>query len=176
MSDIIKKKPKRSFVDAWLNDDRYKSWIRKVSFDDTLYHCTICNKNISCQTFLAKHADSASHRSNIQKSASLLSNDNSISSTKKEWDKKFQQQWLEIEIFKPWLREVPNDSNSCFCLICNKSMSGGLSQIYRHAESKLHLQKSETYNTETNNDDNITNESLLPFDKRKNQQKFDSRH
>lgn len=89
MCDTIIKKLKRSFVDSWLNDDRYKSWVRKVSFDDTLYHCIICNKDISCQTFLAKHADSASHKNNIEKSTSVL-NDN-VSSTKKKWGKKFQK-------------------------------------------------------------------------------------
>lgn len=166
MCDTIKKKPKRSFIDAWLHDDRFKSWIHKVSFDDTFYHCIICDKNISCQTFPAKHADSASHKNNIEKSTSLSSNDN-VSSTKKEWGKKFKQQWLEFDIFKPWLREVSNDSNSFFCSICDKCISGGLSQIYRHAESKSHLQKSEINNTETTNDDNITDESLLPFDERK---------
>lgn len=39
MCDTLKKKCKRSFLDAWLKDDRYKFWIRKVSFDDSLFHC-----------------------------------------------------------------------------------------------------------------------------------------
>lgn len=41
MCDTLKKKCKRSFSDAWLQDDRYKSWIRKVSFDDSLFHCIV---------------------------------------------------------------------------------------------------------------------------------------
>jgi len=67
MSDKLKKKPKRSFQEAWFSNDVVKSWIRKVSSNDSLYHCTICNKNISCNTHVLKHADSAFHKKIFRK-------------------------------------------------------------------------------------------------------------
>ena len=121
MYDQLRKKPKRSFSEAWLSDDRVKSWIRKVSSDDSFYHCIICNKNISCNTHVLRHADSACHKNNIEKSTSLLSNEDKGSNKQT-----FRQQWLDIELFKPWLREVSNDINSFFCSFCDKSMVGGL--------------------------------------------------
>ncbi|KAL6419177.1 hypothetical protein ACFW04_014054 [Cataglyphis niger] len=127
MCDILRKKPKRSFVDSWLNDARFKSWIRKVSFDDSLFNCIVYNKNFLCNSNILRHADSA----------------------------------------------FPNDVNSFFCSICDKSIVGGLSQIYRHAESKIHRNKSKK-NTNTANENNKSNEnlntqdeSLLSFDERK---------
>ncbi|EZA49262.1 hypothetical protein X777_12457, partial [Ooceraea biroi] len=41
--------------------------------------------------------------------------------------------------YKLWLREVPNNANLVFCIICDTFITGGLSQIHRHAESKLHI-------------------------------------
>jgi len=41
MCDELRKKPKRSFSKAWLSNDQFKSWIRKVSFDDSFYRCII---------------------------------------------------------------------------------------------------------------------------------------
>src|SRR5580765_5994082 len=164
MCDQLRKKPKRSFSEAWLSDDRLKSWIRKVSFDDSLYHCIICNKNISCNTHVLRHADSACHKNNIEESTSLLLNEDNGSNKKT-----FRQQWLDIELFKPWLREVSNDINSFFCSFCDKSMVGGLSQIYRHAESKAHImfEKNKTATKNTDENINITDESLLSFEERK---------
>ncbi|KAL6417908.1 hypothetical protein ACFW04_014250 [Cataglyphis niger] len=59
MCDELRKKSKQSFSEAWLSDDRIKSWIRKVSSDNSFYHCIICNKNISCNTHVLRHANSA---------------------------------------------------------------------------------------------------------------------
>jgi len=72
MSNESIKKRKRCFSEAWLIDDRYKSWIREVSSDNTLYtalhmhlHC-ICNTNLSCNsTYVSRHVDSVGHRNNI---------------------------------------------------------------------------------------------------------------
>ena len=155
-------KPKRSFAEAWLRDDRIKSWIRKVSTDDSFYHCLICNKNISCNTHVLRHANSKCHKNNVK-------NNLSESSDKKVLNHKFRQQWLDNELFKPWLREVSHDMYSFFCLFCNKSIVGGLSKIYRHAESKIHKNNSEKNNMKENNEDLNTqiDESLLSFDKRK---------
>lgn len=74
MCDIFEKKSKRSFSDAWLNDDRFKSWIRKVSFDDSLFYCIVCNKNFSCNSRISRHADSACHQNNIKEN--ILINNN----------------------------------------------------------------------------------------------------
>jgi len=44
MCDELTKIPKRSFIEAWLTDDRYKLWIYKVPSDDSLYFCSVCNR------------------------------------------------------------------------------------------------------------------------------------
>lgn len=63
-------KRKRSFVEAWLTDDRYKSWIRKVSSDETVYYCNACNKTFPCNSHISRHASSVCHRNNIEKESS----------------------------------------------------------------------------------------------------------
>jgi len=109
MSDESIKKRKRSFSKAWLTDDRYKSWIREVSSDDTLSHCTVCNKNLSCNsTYVSRHADSVGHRNNIKQNLLLQNTDDTLRKTCKT----FQPKWLEIEQYKCWLREVPHDTSS----------------------------------------------------------------
>jgi len=75
MCDELTKRRKRSFREAWLTNDRYKLWIRKVPSDDSLYFCSVCNKQFSCNSKnLEKHADSAYHINNIKKNSSLCSN------------------------------------------------------------------------------------------------------
>jgi len=71
------KRYKRSFQQTWLTDVRYKSWIRKVSSNDSFYYCNVCNKNFSCITSLPKHAKSAYHNK-----------------------RSFQQAWLTDERYK----------------------------------------------------------------------------
>jgi len=67
METCDKMKRKRKFVEAWLNDDRYKSWIRQVASDNTMYYCNICNKSFSCSAaHVSRHADSACHKNNIK--------------------------------------------------------------------------------------------------------------
>lgn len=62
-NELTKKSKKRSFLEAWLNDIRYKSWIQKVSSDSSLYYCSICNKKLSCNSIhVSRHADSASQK------------------------------------------------------------------------------------------------------------------
>lgn len=62
--DTLKKKIKRSFLEAWLSDNRFKSWLRKVPSDDSLFHCTICSKNFSCNSIsnITRHAESKQHK------------------------------------------------------------------------------------------------------------------
>lgn len=173
--DELSKKRKRGFAEAWLSDDRYKSWIRKVPSDQSLYYCSICNKNFSCNsTHVSRHADSACHRNNIDKAKTVLADvdcKNDLPTKKSSRKSVFQQRWLEIEQFKCWLHEVPHDTNLFFCSICDKTIAGGLSQIYRHAESKTHIDKYEKSNIElskSNEDSNMQiNESLLTFDERR---------
>lgn len=170
MCDQLTKKRKRNFLEAWLSDDRYKSWIRKVPSDDSLYYCSICNNNYSCNSTLSRHADSACHKNNIKVNTLTDNNNNVDSPIKKLRKSKFQQKWLEIQQFKCWLREVPHDASLFFCSICDKSIAGGLWQIYRHAESNVHINKEKNYieTRVSNEDSNIQiNESLLSFDERK---------
>lgn len=98
-----------------------------------------------------------------------LNNDNDKNSQKNVYKKStFQPQWMEIDLLKPWLREVPRNKSSFFCTFCNKSMIGDLSHIYRHAESKLHINMSKKNTTETKNIDiDMIDDSLLPFDEHK---------
>jgi len=49
----------------------------------------------------------------------------------------FSHNWLEDENYKSWIKEVPNDSSSYFCVPCNKTFSCS-SRVSRHAESKAH--------------------------------------
>lgn len=113
MCDLSKRKLKRSFSNAWLNDDRIKHWIRTVSFNESLYHCIICNKNISCNTHVLRHADSACHKNNIKENTPSLLNIDNKNSNKEisatiniNLKKKFREQWLDVELFKPWLRKA----------------------------------------------------------------------
>lgn len=169
--DELKRKSKRGFLEAWLSDERFKSWIRKVPFDNSLFHCVICNKNFSCSSLshISRHAESAHHKGNIGKDPSERDNENS---KRKPFRKKaFRQQWLEIEQFRSWLREVQHNSNMFFCIFCDKAVSGGLSQIYRHGESKIHKENAEKYDgepSELNKGlDQPIDETYLRFEERK---------
>jgi hypothetical protein len=184
MCDPLKKRPKRNFSENWLTDNRFKSWISKVEYDDSLFYCTICDKKMSCSlSHVLRHANSTCHKNNIKENTSLL-NSNNVNSIKKISRKsKFQQKWLDNKQFKPWLCEVAHNENLSFCSFCNKSIVGGKSQISRHGKSKAHIKMSEQDNTETNetneinetyesneDDNNLRNESLLSqitFDERK---------
>lgn len=167
--EIADKKRVKKFSKTWLNDERYKLWIRQVLSDDTLFHYSVCNKNFSCSSNVSKHMDSACHKNNMQGTSISACEDN-LQNKKTQYKKKFRPQWLDIEEFKSWLREVPDKASFFFCLICDRSIVGGLSQIYRHAESKMHRDKSEKSDitNKSNNDVNTqTDESLLTFDEQK---------
>jgi len=169
MSDKSTKKRKRSFSKAWLTDERYKSWIHEILSDSTLYHCIICNKNLSCNsTHISRHADSLNHRNNITKNLALCNNDDNSRKTCQA----FQLKWLDIEQYKCWLREVPHDTSLFFCLICNTylTIGSGLAHIERHAESKKHLDKYKNcIETSEPNEQSKTQSSdlLMSFEERK---------
>jgi len=167
METCDKMKRKRKFVEAWLNDDRYKSWIRQAS-DNTMYHCNICNKSFSCSaSHVSRHADSACHKNNIKEN---IINDNEQQEEKRVG--RFRQQWLDIDNFQPWLREVPDNNTLALCIICNKTIAAKISHLYRHAESEMHREKLEKSLEANKWNENInlntqTDESPLSFDERK---------
>ncbi|KAK0070752.1 hypothetical protein PV326_002116, partial [Microctonus aethiopoides] len=115
MDDILKKK--RSFRKAWLSNEQFKFWIQAIPSNENIYHCICCKRDISCNTFPSKHANSLSHKNNINATesspiindGSACNNDNKNNGTqtgKKKKKCKFQQKWLEKIEFKSWLREV----------------------------------------------------------------------
>lgn len=143
MSDNSKHARKRYFSDSWLNDDRYKSWIRKVPSNNNVFYCALCDKTISCSTHVARHMDSACHKNKLKEAISLYSDDDDHNVSPKTKSSRhshstFQKRWLEIEQFKPWLREVPYDNSLFSCTICDKTYTGDLWHIHRHENSKEH--------------------------------------
>jgi len=156
------KKSKRSFVEAWLKDDQYKAWIQKVPSNDSLFHCTICNKDFSCNTRISRHADSSCHKNNIKESF----NNNDVNIKPNISDTyKFQKQWLEMKQFQPWLCEVSHNNKLFFCSFCEKSVSARLSSIYEHAESAAHVTKEK--NVEKKQIDEDVTDETLSFEERK---------
>lgn len=158
MCEPPNKKFKACFSEAWLSDPRFKSWISKVEGDESLCHCRLCNKNFSCSwSHVRRHAEAKFHK---------IKNNTLLDVPKR--GQKFRQEWLELDAFKPWLREAPNDEYSFLCCNCNITITGGLAHIKSHANSKLHKEISEKNNIETGElDVSIENESNLSFDERK---------
>lgn len=154
----LPKKRKRSFVEAWLSDDRYNHWIRRVSSDDTLYYCTVCEKNFSCNAaHVSRHADSVCHRNKVQERQTYSRSG-------------FLQEWLDIDEFKLWLCKDPHDNNFYLCKVCEKSYEAHLSHIRRHAKSATHLQLCAEKGIEASKDNDFNTqdaESPLSFDERK---------
>lgn len=172
MCETLAKEHNRTFVDAWLHDDRLKSWIRKVPFDNTVVHCIVCNKNISCKSYIVRHANTLRHKNNVTKNDSVDNDVNTAKTNKERYRKRFNPRWLEIENFKVWLREHPTNANACYCSICKKTLIGGLSQIKRHAECRKHLDTSKkiitiTITNNSNKDVNTKTNPILSFDERK---------
>lgn len=170
--DKIKERSKQKFSIAWLSDNRYKSWIHQVSSDDTLFLLQYMQKKLSCSSHVSWHADSACHKKNMEENVCTNS---ANMQERKACEKAFRQQWLDINDFKLWLREEPNNVSSYLCIICDRAIVANLSHIYRHAESKMHKKRSGKSDiaNKSNKDLNMqTNESLLTFDEQKKLQKF----
>lgn len=154
MCDQLRRRPRRSFSENWLKDNRFKSWINKVEFNDSLFYCSICDKKMSCSlSHVLRHANSTCHKNNMKENTSLLNRNNASSIKKVSRKSKFQQKWLDIKQFKPWLSEVLHNENLSFCSFCNKYIVGGISQIFRHAKSNAHIKLCEQNNTETSEAD-----------------------
>jgi len=56
---------KSKFSQEWLKNENYKSWIREVPDNNSLYFCAFCNKTFSCSSRVSKHAESESHKKNM---------------------------------------------------------------------------------------------------------------
>lgn len=162
MCEPPSKKFKQSFSDAWLTNIKFKSWISKVENNENLFYCRVCSKSYTCcLSHVLRHADSKSHQ---------MKENKIFLQPRKSEQRKFRQQWLDIDLFKPWLRGVPHDIYSFSCTFCNKIMIGGLSQIHRHADSASHKEKLEINNSEdelNNTQINNIEDSFLSFDERR---------
>lgn len=171
MCEPLPKKHKRSFVEAWLSDDRYKNWIRKVPLNDSLFHCIVCNKKFSCNTRISKHTNSTCHKNNVKKIDFQTNNHAREENIKNNGFAKsrFRQQWLDIELFKPWLSEAKHDKKLSFCSFCETYITTKLSNIYQHAKSAKHTAIAKEKGTETNKSDEhaTSDKSLLLFNNRK---------
>ncbi|KAK3931067.1 Zinc finger protein 862, partial [Frankliniella fusca] len=52
--------------------------------------------------------------------------------------KTFQESWLHLDIFKDWLRRVPDNPEKARCRACNAVMNAGKSELEKHAQGKKH--------------------------------------
>ena len=61
----------RVLQDSWLEEEEFKSWLRKVKDDKTKYRCIVCNKKLSLSTSgrcaLTEHAYGNKHIKNVTK-------------------------------------------------------------------------------------------------------------
>jgi len=55
---------------------------------------------------VSRHADSC-HKNNIKEN---IRNANDNEQKEEKRDRRFRQQWLDIDNFQPWLREVPDNN------------------------------------------------------------------
>ncbi|KYN23164.1 hypothetical protein ALC57_04426, partial [Trachymyrmex cornetzi] len=80
--------------------------------------------------------------------------------------RKFSHHWLENEKCKSWIKKVPNDDNSYFCIPCNKkfSCSSGVFKK-RHSDSKKHVSVCQKRGFSV--DLNTYDEEPVPFKNRK---------
>ena len=56
----------------------------------------------------------------------------------------FQEDWLSIDDFKPWLRKVEGDKHSAKCSVCFKTIlitGQGVKVLESHAKSSKHNEK-----------------------------------
>ncbi|KAK0171489.1 hypothetical protein PV327_011219 [Microctonus hyperodae] len=160
MCDILPKKAKYSFVESWVLDKVFQYWIQKVPSNEVEYQCTACDRQISCSTHPSKYAQTARQKYNLEYKQPHLYHFSSILSDSTSQKAMFKKSWMEIEEFKPWLREVPHDPQSYFCLMCKKSNTVheiNVSHLYRHAESESHMKTAEAHVKETTGEDQRRN-------------------
>ncbi|XP_037780274.1 uncharacterized protein LOC119576699 [Penaeus monodon] len=73
----------------------------------------------------------------------------SISSVPKQatYKQKFRKEWLQDEICKDWITEVPNDEKSVSCKYCKTKIRAKFYDIKDHSESKKHQVNSEPFSS-----------------------------
>ncbi|KAL0860507.1 hypothetical protein ABMA27_009881 [Loxostege sticticalis] len=64
--------------------------------------------------------------------------------TKKQFKKKFQQDWLKLPEFKAWLINGNRDDNA-ICKVCNVIMKAGKSELKKHGGGKVHKKNMEAW-------------------------------
>lgn len=70
---------------------------------------------------------------------------------KAKWRKqKFNRDWLQLEQFKGWLKEVPQNPYSCRCVAYDCQLTYGKSELQKHSKGKKHLQKVKLSSSNTN--------------------------
>lgn len=52
--------------------------------------------------------------------------------------KAFNESWLDNDIFKSWLK-LHSDGTSAYCIVCDKVLVCGKSELLRHASRKIHI-------------------------------------
>ncbi|KAK0090103.1 hypothetical protein PV325_002935 [Microctonus aethiopoides] len=154
MCDILQKKKRCTFKECWIDDEKFKNWIQKVPLNEEMYHCSVCNKDIMCSTYPSRHAATGKHKYHMNYKKIDQNFCHSCMNIKESGRVLFKKSWLEFELFKPWLREVPDDEYSFFCLTCEKIMGARLSQVYRHAESLSHLKAVKAHTSKIIEEDN----------------------
>jgi len=61
---------------------------------------------------------------------------------------KFSRDWFKNDNYKSWIKEVPNDDTSYFCIFCNKTFLCS-SHVSKHARSEAHQNNVENCSEET---------------------------
>ena len=67
-----------------------------------------------------------------------------MSDSRIKYKRSFQEDWLSIDDFKPWLRKVEGDKHSAKCSVCLKTISiagQGVKALELHARSSKHNEK-----------------------------------
>ncbi len=68
--------------------------------------------------------------------------DESMDSTKKKkYGQKFCDQWLQVPLFKPWIKKIINEDGvfQPWCGPCNRKISCAKTALLRHTRSKSHI-------------------------------------
>lgn len=63
------------------------------------------------------------------------------------YKQKFRKEWLQDEICKDWITEVPNDEKSVYCKYCKTKIRAKFYDIKDHSKSKKHQVNSEPFSS-----------------------------
>jgi len=63
------------------------------------------------------------------------------------YKQKFRKEWLQDEIYKDWITEVPNDEKSVYCKYCKTKIRAKFYDIKDHSKSKKHQVNSEPFSS-----------------------------